>query len=165
MSTGALSRFFFFFFALPWFSFFKNLIWHSCWEIGLTLPTGGSSKVHEGLSVGPPPACRENTAQYHDGIYSGRKIREGLSLALQHPPFPSLSCPWQHVSHVGLKLLPQAAVNDECRSKNEHWMSSSLSNECLQSRKVQTLLCWTLQPEKFLTTFVQSPALKRLEFS
>lgn len=162
MSTCALSSFSFLY-CLDYFFF--NLFWPSWWEIGLTLLTGGSYKVYQGLSVGLPPACRKSTAHYHHGSYSGRKIREGLSFVLHHPSSPSQSYPWQHMSHVSLKLLPWAALNAECRNKNEHWMPSVLSNGHLQSRKVWMFLCLTPQPEKVLTTFIQSPALKRLEFS
>jgi len=84
------------------------------------LPTGGSYKVYQGLSAGPPAAAGK--AQHTTMMvapYSGVKIRKGLSLVLQHPPSPSQSYPWQLVSHEGPELLPWAALNDECRNKNK----------------------------------------------
>lgn len=125
---------------------FFNLFWPSWWEIGLTLLTGGSYKVYQGLSVGPPPACRKSTAHYHHGSYSGRSGRGCLVsctilLALLRPILGSMS-------HVSLKLLPWAALNDECRTK--------MNTECHQPCQMGTS-----RAEKFECFFAWHPSLKK----
>lgn len=160
MRTGMLNSLSF----LDCLDYFFNLIWPSWWEISLTLPTGGSYKVHQGLSAGPLPACKESTAQHTTmmGATVVARSREGLSLVLQHSP--SQSYPWQQVSHVDLKLLPWAALNDEGRSKNAQNVIKPVKWVPPEQKSLNTSLLNT-PAWKSSHNFHPVPSLKRLEFS